>query len=136
MTNGWLTVAAAALSRPDGRWLMHRRPPGKHHAGLWEFPGGKVEAHEMPKEALVRELLEELGIICHADACDAAFFAETTAANEAQAIVILLYRLSHWEGIPEALEGGEVGWFTPAEVLALAKPPLDINLAQGLFQND
>ncbi|MDP5103603.1 MAG: (deoxy)nucleoside triphosphate pyrophosphohydrolase [Erythrobacter sp.] len=128
-------VVAAALMRDDGRWLMHRRPPGKHHAGLWEFPGGKVEHNEMPMESLFRELNEELGIVCNSDACSAVCFAETTAATEAQPIVILLYKVSAWNGIPAALEGGEIGWFTPQEVQALAKPPLDIRLAQGLFQN-
>lgn len=132
---GWIAVVAAALMRDDGRWLMHRRPPGKHHAGLWEFPGGKVEGNEMPIESLVRELSEELGIVCYSDACDAVCFAETTAETEAQAIVILLYKVSAWDGIPAALEGGEIGWFTPREVRALAKPPLDIRLSQGLFQN-
>jgi len=134
MASGWIAVVAGALMRDDGHWLMHRRPPGKHHAGLWEFPGGKVEANEMPIESLVRELTEELGIVCHADACVPAIFAETTPETEAQAIVILLYKVSRWEGIPAALEGGEIGWFTRPEVLALDKPPLDVSLAQSLFQ--
>lgn len=132
---GWITVVAGALTREDGRWLMHRRPVGKHHAGLWEFPGGKVEPDEMPTESLIRELGEELGIACHAAACIPIAFAETKAATEGQAIVILLYKVADWDGTPEALEGGAVDWFTPQEVLALAKPPLDISLAQALFQN-
>ncbi len=132
---GWITVVAGALPRDDGRWLMHRRPVGKHHAGLWEFPGGKVEPDEMPTESLIRELGEELGIACRADACVPVVFAESTAETEGQAIVILLYKVTDWDCTPEALEGGVVDWFTPQEVLALAKPPLDISLAQGLFQN-
>lgn len=125
---------AGALAGEDGRWLMHRRPPGKHHAGLWEFPGGKVEADEMPLESLVRELHEELGVTCHPSACVPIGFAETAAATDARAIVILLYTVSGWDGVPAALEGGEVGWFTPQEVLALAMPPLDVILARQLFQ--
>ena len=62
-------------------------------------------------------------------------FAESTAETEGQAIVILLYKVTDWDCMPEALEGGAVDWFTPQEVLTLAKPPLDISLAQGLFQN-
>jgi 8-oxo-dGTP diphosphatase len=132
---GWIAVVAGALLRDDGRWLMHQRPLDKHHGGLWEFPGGKVEADEMPIESLIRELAEELGIVCQGEACEAVCFAETTPGSEAQAIVIMLYKVRAWDGIPAALEGGEIGWFTPQEVDALPKPPLDIILAQRLFQN-
>ena len=135
MTHRWIAVVAGALQRGDGRWLLHRRPPGKHHAGLWEFPGGKVEAGEMPVEALLRELAEELGITCPADACIPAGFAETAGGSAGRALVILLYTIGRWDGAPAALEGGAVGWFTAGEALALPKPPLDILLAGRLFQN-
>ena len=135
MTLGWMAVVAAALHRDDGRWLMHQRPVGKHHAGLWEFPGGKVEVQEIPVESLMRELTEELGITCLAAACTPAGFAECGAVDGQQALVILLYTVSAWQGEPQALEGGAVGWFMPTEVLALPKPPLDVMLAQRLFQN-
>ena len=135
MLNGWIAVVAGALQRGDGCWLMHRRPPGKAHAGLWEFPGGKVEPSEIPVEALIRELREELGIECHRAGCRPVAFAETQAPAEAPAIVILLYTVTGWEGVPQALEGGEVGWFTPQAVRALDKPPLDIALASQLLQN-
>lgn len=135
MTAGWIPVVAGALLRSDGCWLMQRRPEGKHHAGLWEFPGGKVEAGEMPIKSLQRELAEELGIQCRADACTPAGFAETGPGEQGRALVILLYTVTVWDGEPQALEGGAVGWFTPAEVLVLPKPPLDILLAQRLFQN-
>jgi 8-oxo-dGTP diphosphatase len=131
---GWMLVVAAALQCADGRWLMHRRPEGKHHAGLWEFPGGKVEPSEIPSQALVRELAEELGIGCDAAQLAPAGFAETRAPEAGKEIVILLYRLTMWDGEPAALEGGAIAWFTPAEVLALAKPPLDAILAAQLFQ--
>jgi len=134
MSVPWFAVVAGALRRSDGMWLMHRRPEGKHHAGLWEFPGGKVESTELPVEALVRELAEELGITCHPAACTPTGFAETGADEAARPLVILLYNVSVWEGEPQALEGGEVAWFTPDEVLALPKPPLDIRLAAQLFQ--
>lgn len=135
MTNSWIAVVAGALQRADGRWLMHRRPPGKHHAGLWEFPGGKVEANEMPLQSLLRELTEELGVRCHAEACAPCSFAEGGADGSGRALVILLYTVGGWDGEPAALEGGAIGWFTPEEALALPKPPLDISLAQRLFQN-
>ncbi len=133
MKAGWITVVAGALGRDDGCWLMHRRPPGKHHAGLWEFPGGKVEANEMPLESLIRELNEELGIGCHPATCKPAGFAETGAAGETDAIVILLYTIGGWNGDPAALEGGEIGWFTPQQALALPLAPLDVALARQLF---
>jgi 8-oxo-dGTP diphosphatase len=135
MTHHWIAVVAGALHRPDGLWLMHRRPPGKHHAGLWEFPGGKVEPAEMPVQSLERELAEELGIRCRAESFVPAGFAESSGSEGAAALVILLYTVAVWEGEPQALEGGAVGWFTADEVLALPKPPLDIVLAAQLFQN-
>lgn len=135
MTKGWITVVAGALVRDDGRWLMHRRPEGKHHAGLWEFPGGKVEADEMPQESLIRELTEELGIACEAGTLTPAGFAETPAGEAGQRLVILLYTARGWEGEPTALECGAVEWFTPAQIMALPRPPLDIALAGRLFQN-
>jgi 8-oxo-dGTP diphosphatase len=129
-----MLVVAAAMHRADGRWLMHRRPPGKHHAGLWEFPGGKVEPSEMPAQALERELREELGIAC--DSCDLvpAGFAESPMDAAERAIVILLYSIGVWQGDPAALEGGTIDWFRPDEVQSLAKPPLDAVLAAQLFQ--
>lgn len=130
----WMLVVAAAMQRADGRWLMHRRPEGKHHAGLWEFPGGKVEPSEIPTKALVRELAEELGIGCDFAQLELAGFAETPTPEAGREIVILLYSLTTWDGEPQALEGGAIDWFTPAEVLALAKPPLDAVLAAQLFQ--
>ena len=138
MTQRWIAVVAGALDSGDGRWLMHLRPEGKHHAGLWEFPGGKVDAGEMPAAALVRELAEELGIVCAASDVVPCGFAETPGTDGggggSPALVIMLYRLAHWEGEPQALEGGGIGWFTPEEISALPKPPLDAQLAARLFQ--
>ena len=135
MTRGWIAVVSGALMRDDGRWLMHQRPPGKHHAGLWEFPGGKVEPHEMPIESLVRELAEELGVGCDPASCAPAGFAETLTSGTPDAIVILLYTVARWDGAPRSLEGGDVGWFTPQQVRELAKPPLDMELCEQLLRN-
>ncbi|OBV12203.1 (deoxy)nucleoside triphosphate pyrophosphohydrolase [Erythrobacter dokdonensis] len=131
----WIAVVAGALQGSDGRWLMHRRPADKHHGGLWEFPGGKVEPAEIPKKALIRELREELGITCSPECISPAGFAGTDIAEAEPALVILLYTVTGWHGEPEALEGGAIGWFTPAEIAGLAKPPLDCELAERLFQN-
>ena len=133
MTTGALLVVAGALRRADGLWLMHKRPLGKHHGGLWEFPGGKVEASEIPAKALARELSEELGIAVDERRIEPAGFAQSEADESAPAIVILLYKISHWDGEPVALEGGEVGWFTPDQIEKLAKPPLDRQLCGPLF---
>ncbi len=135
MTAQLMVVVAGALRRSDGRWLMHRRPEGKHHAGLWEFPGGKVEGGEIPLQSLCRELAEELGIQCVSALCSPACFAESARDAGQPPIVILLYIVSGWEGEPQALEGGAVGWFTSHEVFALEKPPLDVTLADRLFGN-
>lgn len=127
-------MVAAALFEDTGKWLMHRRPAHKHHGGLWEFPGGKVESGERPRDALLRELREELGITVERDALIPVSFAEEAVAVVPKPIVILLYK-SPWDGAaPRALEGGEVAWFTPAGIGQLAKPPLDIALARHLFE--
>lgn len=130
----WQCVVAGALCDSEGRFLMHRRPPGKQHGGLWEFPGGKVEPGETPQNAVVRELHEELGVVVqHGEAFPAAFAQEAETSSPSP-IVILLYTVRRWEGCPEALEaGGAVQWFTPAEIATLDRPPLDRELCKSLF---
>lgn len=112
---------------------MHRRPAGKPHAGLWEFPGGKVELSEIPVKALIRELSEELGIEIETGACIPSCFAESRPQSGEPGIVILLYKVERWTGEPQALEGGEIAWYTPEKIAKLAKPPLDESLAANLF---
>lgn len=130
-------MVAAALHRADGRWLMHKRPPQKQHGALWEFPGGKVDAGETPGNALLRELGEELGIVCQVDQLRPAAFAEAGAAEDQVATVILLYTLQRWEGEPRALErGAEIDWFLPAQIAELERPPLDVMLSVSLFGSD
>lgn len=126
-------VVAGALKGSGDVWLMHRRPYGKAHGGLWEFPGGKVEHAEIPVKALIRELREELGITVRAADCEPSVFAEEPGDTGAQPIVILLYKVTEWEGEPEALEGGAVAWCTPERIAELDKPPLDSLLAARLF---
>jgi 8-oxo-dGTP diphosphatase len=87
----WTCVVALALRDGKGRWLMHRRPADKHHGGLWEFPGGKVETGETPRNALVREIEEELGLVIEPAACAPVGFAEETSGEGRPPIVIMLY---------------------------------------------
>lgn len=150
MTKGPIWVVAGALRVADGvsedTWLMQCRPLEKHHGGLWEFPGGKVEDAEIPVKALIRELREELGITVRAEHCVPAGFAEETesgddkidgqtgAENTRPPIVILLYTIDVWEGRPRALEGGRIGMFTPEQIKMLDKPPLDQDLSRRLFE--
>ncbi|ONG50211.1 GNAT family N-acetyltransferase [Pseudoroseomonas deserti] len=118
-----LLVAACALVDPDGRVLLARRPEGKPMAGLWEFPGGKLEAGETPEDALIRELREELGIDVSA-ACLAPF---TFASHDAGRFHLLmpLYLCRRWEGTVTAREGQALAWVRPNKLSDYAMPPAD-----------
>jgi 8-oxo-dGTP diphosphatase len=118
-----LFVVAAALIDGDGRVLVQQRPPGKPMAGLWEFPGGKVEPGEVPEAALVRELAEELGI-----AVESACLAPATFASESlggRHLVLLLYALRKWSGVPVAHHASALKWVRPLELHGLEMPPAD-----------
>jgi 8-oxo-dGTP diphosphatase len=109
-------VVAAALIDPDGRVLIAQRPPGKAMAGLWEFPGGKVETGEVPEAALIRELAEELGISVK-PACLAPFtFASHTYA--AFHLLMPLYICRRWDGTPVPREHAALKWLRPNEMIA------------------
>ncbi len=129
----WIPVVALALDDGEGRWLMQKRPQHKHHGGLWEFPGGKVENGETPANALIREIREGLDLVLEADRLTPAVFAQENGRAPECPIVILLYTCCFADGAPQAMEGGAVDWFTPRQIEALAKPPLDRQLAQSLF---
>ncbi len=142
-----LLVVAAALVAGEGseaRLLLQQRPLGKHHGGLWEFPGGKVEPGETPAAALARELAEELGIaVDPADLAPLTFAvheAAVTGATSGRDLVLLLYRCAAWRGTPVAEEGAALQWVDGATLRSLAipetMPPLDIALcitAQNLL---
>jgi 8-oxo-dGTP diphosphatase len=116
-------VAACALVDADGRVLMARRPEGKPLAGLWEFPGGKVEEGETPEDTLIRELREELGIEV-AKAC----LAPLTFASHAYAdfhLLMPLYVCRRWQGTVQPLEGQALEWVRPAKMRDYPMPPAD-----------
>jgi 8-oxo-dGTP diphosphatase len=116
-------VAAVALVDADGRVLVAERPAGKSMAGLWEFPGGKVQPGETPEAALIRELKEELGIDVRA-ACLGPF---TFASHDYEAFHLLmpLYLCRRWEGTVTAREGQRLKWVRPGDLAGLAMPPAD-----------
>ncbi len=121
-----LTVVAAALLDSDGRVLVQQRPPGTSMAGLWEFPGGKVEPGELPEAALCRELEEELGI-----GVDPAHLAPATFASEPlgeRHLLLLLYTLRNWSGVPVARHATALRWVAPLDLHDLDMPPADAPL--------
>jgi 8-oxo-dGTP diphosphatase len=118
-----LLVAACALIDPDGRVLLARRPEGKPLAGLWEFPGGKVDAGETPEAALIRELKEELAIDV-AESCLAPF-AFASHGYEAFHLLMPLYLCRRWNGAVTAVEGQALAWVRPQKLADYAMPPAD-----------
>jgi len=125
-----LLVVAIALVDGEGRVLVQQRPPGKPMAGLWEFPGGKVEPGEIPEAALVRELAEELGIEIATEAIAPIAFASEGLGE--RHLVLLLYVARTWEGAPEPRHASALRWVRPAEMRALAMPPADVPLVDAL----
>ena len=116
-------VAAVALIDSDGRVLLAQRPPGKHLAGMWEFPGGKVQAGETPEAALIRELAEELGIYTAAS-CLAPFTFASHAYPEFH-LLMPLYVCRKWRGIPVPREGQRLKWARPQQLGEYEMPPAD-----------
>lgn len=126
-----MLVVAAALADGEGRVLLQQRPPGGHLAGLWEFPGGKVEEGELPEAALARELEEELGIAVDPGALIPACFASAPVGT--RHMVLLLYLCREWLGEPRPLHATRLVWVRPPEMRALAMPPADAPLI-GLLE--
>jgi 8-oxo-dGTP diphosphatase len=124
-------VVACALIDADGRILLAQRPPGRSLAGLWEFPGGKLEAGERPEQALIRELAEELGITV-ADACLAPLTFASHAYDDFH-LLMPLYVCRRWEGIATAQEGQNLAWVRPNKLRDYPMPPADSPLIPHLI---
>ena len=121
-----LLVSAVALVDPDGRVLLAQRPEGKSMAGLWEFPGGKVEPGETPEVALIRELQEELGIDTWQSCLAPLTFA--SHAYERFHLLMPLFICRKWQGIPQPREGQVLKWVRPMALRDYPMPPADIPL--------
>ena len=126
-----LLVVACALVDKDGRVLIARRPEGKAMAGLWEFPGGKVEAGERPEETLIRELREELGIEVK-EPCLAPLTFASHAYDDFH-LLMPLYVCRRWQGLVAGLEGQELAWVRPLKLRDYPMPPADLPLIPHLI---
>jgi 8-oxo-dGTP diphosphatase len=125
-----LLVVAVALIDIDGRVLLAQRPEGKHLAGLWEFPGGKVHDGETPEAAVVRELSEELAVDI-TESCLAPFAFASHPYDDFQ-LLMPLYLCRVWKGTPTPLEGQTLKWVRPLSMASLPMPPADAPLVAML----
>ena len=132
MTTKVILVSAVALIDIDGRVLIGQRPEGRSMAGLWEFPGGKVEPNETPEQALIRELEEELGINTWESCLAPLTFA--SHAYESFHLLMPLFACRRWEGTPHAKEGQTLKWVRGNELRNFPMPPADIPLIPILSQ--
>ena len=126
-----ILVSAVALIDPDSRVLLAQRPEGKSMAGLWEFPGGKVEAGETPEAALIRELEEELGINTWQSCLAPLTFA--SHAYEDFHLLMPLFACRKWQGIPQPQEGQSLKWVRKQNRRSYPMPAADIPLSPILF---
>lgn len=126
-----LLVAAVALVDADGRVLLSQRPPGKQLAGLWEFPGGKVEPGETPEETIVREIAEEIGVETKVACLAPLTFASHSYENFH--LLMPLYVCRRFWGVPEAREGQVLKWVRPKNMRDYPMPPADAPLIPFLI---
>jgi 8-oxo-dGTP diphosphatase len=124
-------VVACALVDSDGRVLVARRPEGKQFAGLWEFPGGKIEVGETPEASLIRELKEELGIDTQS-ACLAPLSFVSHAYDDFH-LLMLLYVCRKWQGSAQPLDAAALKWVRPRDLRNLDMPPADAPLISPLI---
>lgn len=125
-----LTVVAAALIDEVGRVLVQQRAAGRQMAGLWEFPGGKLEPGETPEQALARELGEELGIAVAPEDLSPAAFASAPLGS--RHLLLLLFVAHRWAGTPRPLDASGLRWERPAALRDLPMPPADVPLVDAL----
>lgn len=123
-----LHVMAGVLRDPAGRVLLAQRPPGKHLAGLWEFPGGKLEADETPQAGLVRELREELGI----EAGRGEPLIRVPWRYGERGLLLDAWQVADWQGTPSSLEGQALQWCAPTEIDPALLAPADRAILQAL----
>jgi 8-oxo-dGTP diphosphatase len=123
-------VSAVALVDPDGRVLLSQRPNGKDMAGLWEFPGGKVEENESPEDALIRELEEELGILTWNSCLAPLTFASHNYINFH--LLMPLFICRKWEGTPFPKEQQNLNWVRPIDMKNYPMPPADTHIISVL----
>ena len=121
--NPTLIVAAAALVDLEGRILLQQRSAHRRYAGMWEFPGGKVEIGETPEAALIRELKEELGIDTDRACLAPAAFA--SHGSDEDHMLLLIYVCRKWRGRPVALDAQGLRWVRPKDMFSLDMPPAD-----------
>ncbi len=127
---GAVRVAAGVIRRSDGRVLVSRRLPGRHMAGAWEFPGGKVQAPETPRQALGRELREELGISVRRARRIMSYEQEYPD----RLIALHFYQVSEYSGVPRGCERQELAWELPERLAELGFLPADRPLVELLIQ--
>lgn len=132
MTGRILLVVAAALTDDAGRILLAQRPEGKQLAGLWEFPGGKIDPGETPEAALVRELAEELSISVNETQLEPLTFASFTYPGFH--LLMPLYRIKSWTGDIHPKEGQAIAWVEPARLNDYPAPPADLPLFDWLAE--
>ncbi|MFT3729225.1 MAG: (deoxy)nucleoside triphosphate pyrophosphohydrolase [Terricaulis sp.] len=127
-----LLVVAAAMLDSEGRVLLAQRPQHKQLGGLWEFPGGKLEAGEAPEDALIRELKEELDVTVAPDALEPYAFASHAYADFH--LLMPLYVITRWTGEPKPHDAQALAWARPQELRNYAMPPADVVLVDRLLE--
>lgn len=125
-----LLVSAVAMLDGERRVLIQQRSAHRSMAGLWEFPGGKIEDGETPEQALIRELEEELGVLVRAQDCQPLGFASDALGD--RHLLLLLFAVHQWTGVPAALDADALRWATVDELRSLPMPPADLPLIDML----
>lgn len=115
-----------------GQALVQQRPSGSQHAGLWEFPGGKLEPGESPQAAAVREVAEELQVAIREEDLDPVTFTSGLTVDGSRLLTIMLFACRQWHGEPQPLAAAHLAWCNPHDLARWSMPPLDYPLANAL----